>query len=529
MASLPKRIFTVATASAGILILFLGVQRILRSKEATVPIANRTAVALAAREEADADRSAAAAVPNARIAPDPGMIVLDALDVNLDTDEDLEQVVVVRDTVQTDGSIGILIADFKPEIGLWLRQWSAKTAAANPVSFAIQVKDLTGEGGSQLVCFGLDAQNRQTLSVFGSRAGQGSGGQGSGGQGAAYATLFSGSAERIELVEPPAQGAPDSPWTIVMDRASPSDTDPWAVMRTIHAWNPRSGSFRPISESLTPGQAIGQELAARVLTGDAAVFEHYIRGLWVRADDGRNLTAIDFDADQRRILCTDPSSTQIFDWKASSPAPTGLLAATVNETLPELMRLVEVQLAGADRIIIRVLDEQVLRISGTQTLNGEYRRAATAAPLFRMEPAAAAPVGGSWISDSGFLLSIEGDRFRARGLPSATENKTPRTDPDQVVSGAVSMFLLDGATVLDLVPVRADGIVEPPLRFHPRFGRADDPRPRAALMATDRDPDLLTLTPVRVRASRVEPLYRESIVLRRIIPDRFESGPGFSR
>lgn len=503
MVSLSKRLFAFAVALAIILILGLGARRILRSREASVPISSRTVMAVPVARPAN--RAAEGAAPNARIPAGPDKVVLDTVDLNLDTDEDLEQVVVVRDTIEPYAPIEILIADFRGEIGLWLRQWSVRTEAVNPVSFAIQVKDLRGDGGATLVCFGLDAKNRQTIGVFGAL-------------GPAYMTLFSGSAERIELLEPTQAAAA----AIVADRAMPTESDPFAMLRTIYRQDPRSGRFEPESESLLPGQAIGLDLASRVLTGDVAVFETYLGGLWEHAEPGRADTLIDFDVEGRRILCNDPSSTQVFVWKASSPASMGMLAATVNETLPDLIRLVEVRLAGADRISVRVLDAQVLRISSAQPLNGEYRRVrgnrGQAGAMHRLEPLATRPVQGTWIADSGFLLSVEGDRFRARGLPDRED-----------MAGAVSLFRLDGAEVLDLHPLRSDGTIRQPLRFHPRLAWSGDPRPVASHLAAAGEPDLLFLIPVEVSASGVGPRYTESMRLRRAQEDRAEKAGRVSR
>jgi len=473
---------------------------------AALPVAGRSAVVASGEPGSDPSGDSGNSRTQARIAPDPVEQVLDTIDINLDDDEDLEQVLTVRKPGSPGEAIRVVVADFQPENGTWFRLWSGDTLADKPVSFAIQVKDLVGDGGSELLCFGPDASGRQTLTVFKRTYGR---------NGQAFESIFSEAAESIEIDEADLKSTEEAKagaslsLSISVYRAVQDAENPLDRVKTVYRWSPSARRYRPGESESVPGAEIERDLRSKILTGDAEDFKAYIDGVWI-APGGEQRPRIDFDSDSGRISFQSDEANQVWKWSASSPSTSGLLAATVNESLPELLRLVDIQLTGPDRLRIRVLDEQVLRLGDRNIWNGDYVRLGAAdrgtAPSGaditednrqQMKPVRADFVAGYWMSSDGKVLAFEGTRFRSGG---AWEHR----------SGGFSLFGFGTDLILDLLPVDGNGVPQAPLRYI------------VLVPAVQSGPDRIRLRPVVLKSQDATLLYAPEIELRKISEDRME-------
>ncbi|MFA6366684.1 MAG: hypothetical protein WCX13_05805, partial [Candidatus Hydrogenedentales bacterium] len=133
---------------------------------ATLPVAGRVVEIEALSNKAGEAGEKSTAAQRSKINLEWGETLLDVIDMNLDDDEDLEQILIVKPANTQDGRISIVVADFQPNSSSYFRLWKGETLATKPNAVVVQPKDLLADGSVDLLCYGIDENNRQTLTVF---------------------------------------------------------------------------------------------------------------------------------------------------------------------------------------------------------------------------------------------------------------------------------------------------------------------------------------------------------------------------
>jgi hypothetical protein len=509
-------IFILACVLALGLVLFYFLRNNAESIQASVPVARRLAVVQTDVSGGQQD-SSLPRIPDAKIPPEQDEVVLDAIDLNLDSNEELEQVIVVRSARVLNSKVSIVIADFQPATGNYYRLWKGQTLASKPNAFVIQPRDLFGNGEIELLCFGLDEQNRQTLTIFARTHGKGP----------AYKTIFSEAGQNIVVSDISGEGVATSgsahqskiqyPEISVYVTASGAQS-PFDQTRIFYRWDIRNERYMKIGEEFVPGTNIESQAMANILTGSVSDFETYLNGLWVQSpSDNRGDTSVYFDTTNKHILLFSPSTQEEWDWESSSPGSTGILASSHDSTIPQLLRLFDIRLIGQDRIQLRVIDQQSIRFQVDEGWNGVYERkkgmedtsnskmkigpvsfdsvshsiaaklsTTGANSLLRIED-----LNGFYTSDTGVKLKI------VQGAFTLVEGKNH-------LRGYADIFSVESTPVLDLSLIN----------------HADIPSGRktyivSILSRQNGRPSRISLAPARVETDHVEPLYIPSLFFTR--------------
>lgn len=486
--------------AAGFFIFFLARMR-QENLEASLPVAGRIVDIGSPSDAPAANDAAKSASQRARIPAEWGETFLDAVDMNLDDDEDLEQVVIVKPASEN-GMISVVVADVQAGTGAYARAWKGETLAAKPTAVLVQPRDLLGDGSIDLLCFGIDAANRQTLTVF-RRAGTGS---------SLYRTVFAASGLSIAIEDQvPAQAA-----TITLYEEARSSASPLDQRRVVYAWNRLSRRFERASESLIPGENVEKRFVGSIVTGEAKDFETYLKGLWVReaaAPAPQPPTYLYFDPEGRRISIDSAREQQQWNWGESTAAFAGIYAPIVNGTVPEMIRVLGIDLVGVDKVRVSATTQQVVKFAVREDWNGTYRRYAGAGAM----PAGAfVPVPGS----GEIALPVEGaagadlrvgaavfEGFYADGAGSSLEmtgGAFALKLPGLEAKGDYTLFRNGDKAVLDLELVNDKSIPSGRLSYlvfvRPGKGRG---------IGT------LILSPAKILEGGAEPLYKPEIRLAR--------------
>lgn len=494
--------------AAGFFIFFLA-QRRQENLEASLPVAERI-VDLGSASSASADDAAVkSASQRAKIPAEWGETFLEAVDMNLDEDEDLEQVVIVKPAAEN-GLISVVVADVQPGTGAYVRAWKGETLAAKPTAVLVQPRDLLGDGSIDLLCFGIDAANRQTLTVF-RRAGAGS---------SLYRTVFSASGLSIAIEEPTSPAAslsvPPRAATIAVYEEARGGASPLDQRKVVYAWNRLSRRFERASEFAIPGENVEKRFVSGVVTGDARDFETYLKGLWVReinAAAPQPPTYLYFDPEGRKISIDSAREQQQWDWSQSTAAFAGIYAPIANGTVPEMIRVLGVDLVGVDKVRVSATTQQVVKFAVKEDWNGVYRRYAgdAAVPAGAFVPASA---------PEGIVLPVEGARgaslrigvagfegFYADGRGSSLDlsgGVFTLKRPGLSQKGSYSLFRDGEKAVLDLELIDEKSISSGRLSYlvsvRPGKGRG---------IGT------LILSPARILEGGAEPLYKPEMRLAR--------------
>ncbi|HWP69314.1 MAG TPA: hypothetical protein VN437_08425, partial [Rectinemataceae bacterium] len=213
--------------------------------QASLPVAGRMVDLGTSVGSENHGETSSPAKNRAKISPEWGETFLDTLDMNLDEDEDLEQVIVTKNSLAESAKISIVIADFQPATGSYYRLWKGETLASKPNAFVVQPRDLINDGSAELLCFGIDDSNYQTLTVF-KRASQGS---------SAYTRIFAATGLNIAVVEQADDASRGSAVINVFESAA-GGASPLDQKKTSYAWNPSRKAYSKEAEIFVPGANI---------------------------------------------------------------------------------------------------------------------------------------------------------------------------------------------------------------------------------------------------------------------------------
>lgn len=496
--------------AAGFFIFFLARMR-QENLEASLPVAGRI-VDLGSSSGASSEAEAAKpASQRAKIPAEWGETFLDAVDMNLDEDEDLEQVVIVKPASEN-GRISVAVADVQPGTGAYVRVWKGETLATKPTAVLVQPRDLLGDGSIDLLCFGIDATNRQTLTVF-RRAGAGS---------SLYRTVFAASGLSIAIEDPASPAASRSALsqaaTIAVYEEARGGASPLDQRKIIYFWNKYSRRFERGSENLIPGENVEKRFVSSVVTGKATDFETYLKGLWIRevnAAAPQPPTFLYFDPEGRKISIDSAREQQQWDWGQSTAAFAGIYAPIANGTVPEMIRVLGVDLVGVDKVRVSATTQQVVKFAVKEDWNGTYRRYAgeTAVSTQAFIPASGAgetpiPVEGA----EGRVLNVgiaDFEGFYADGEGSSLELSDGTFAlklPGRTEKGNFTLFRDGDKAVLDLELVDEKSIPSG------RMSYLVSVRP-----GKGRGIGTMILNPAKVLEGGAEPLYKPEIRFTRIV------------
>lgn len=325
---------------------------------ASLPVSGRLIDLSSVQEAPSSIAAGVGKTSRAKVSPEWGELILDALDLNLDEDEELEQVIVVRQSDSSVRNISIVVADFQPVTGSYFRTWKSETRATKTNAFIVQPRDLLHEGSTELLCFGLDDENRQTLDVF-RKIPKRSG----------YVEIISAAGVDI-AIEDEAERSSITVYEALENGSSRLDRK-----KTLFAWDSRRSKYTARSEVVVPGAAVEQLFLGDTLSGKASDFETYLQGLWLQSDAKVNTEiAIHFDRLNRKLTISDGGDIQEWNWSESNASKAGIYASIANSSLPELIQLLNIELIGMDKIRVRATSQQSVRFATRENWNGVFRR-----------------------------------------------------------------------------------------------------------------------------------------------------------
>ncbi|TXT41958.1 MAG: hypothetical protein FD137_2430 [Spirochaetes bacterium] len=297
----------------------------------------------------------------ARIPPEYNEVFLEALDINLDDDLDFEQLVVARPINGDPGGLFLIVVDIIPATGMYYRVWRGSTPVTKATTLAVQTRDLLKDGKLEILCFGIDAENNQSLTVF-RRTGKADG---------SYSTIFSVAGLDVAIVD----SLPDETVAIDLSLADPKEESPLDRIRIRYTWNARTERFVPERPQPIPGANIERNLIESIVTGDPKDFEQYLSGLWIRTSGETGLPVhLYFSPQRREILLQDGEVQQRWQWGESTHAYAGLRSPIHNALLSGMQRLLTVDLVGVDRIRVRAAVQQFHQFPIREAWNGIYER-----------------------------------------------------------------------------------------------------------------------------------------------------------
>lgn len=439
------------TIALGILVYYF-IQTRSSAAEANKPLAARKLVLDSSDRSQDAAASQAelAASMN-RISALPNEVILDVQSLNLDQDEGDEQILTVRKADRGGDKLSVVVADYVPQRKGWVRAWEGETLATKLTTFQIQTADLLGDHETDIICTGMDEANDQTMTVFHRVSPPQA-------ETLYYAPILALAADSLEVVMMErsegyqlgqTRGISLPIYAYRHDKDSENILD---QVRTTYAWDPRGGTYLAGAEEKVPGALVEKEMAAKVLTGNEADFESFLRGAWCesgKAPFDPTARLLVFDKAGKSIIFYSPDNQEDFDWNESHSTRYGIYASCQNESVPDLRRLMDIELTGAETISVRIFEDIQLKVDAQYSWDGSYARvpasiassalaSARSAPAFRLE--------GNYKGQDGSSMNFEGQRFTL-------------SSGGKVVKGGFVVYRLGSENVIQLSPLLDSGIV----------------------------------------------------------------------
>ncbi|TFG83735.1 MAG: pallilysin-related adhesin, partial [Spirochaetales bacterium] len=410
-----QRAFFVAVALAiGLTLFFLISPRIRGSSAASAPVRYRSIDASqtgAVKENTVDDRKITSAIKL-----NPNEILLDLYTFNLDYDEEEEQILIARCSDDTGNRILIVVADYSPGTRHWVRAWEGDTLATKVKTFQVAVYDMVGDHNLNIVCTGMNDANEQTMTVFWKTTPEG------GGQGLAFVKVFETAAGAV-LVEDAER--PDSyklgqtnaeSWPISVWRSDPGSANFLDQIKETWIWSFFDRSFVKTTEERIPGASIAQKMAAAILDGKAETFSAWLEGIWYKESQdplSKDALFLTFQPRDGSLLFSGQDVVEIYQWENSNPTRFGLYIAARNQSVRNLRRLMDIELAASDMINVRVFQDLRIKADVSGRWDGRYRRmSAEIAKSFRKTPSSAHFSGQNL---DGLYIAPDGSRLKLTG------------------------------------------------------------------------------------------------------------------
>jgi hypothetical protein len=383
-----------------------------------------------------------------RIPALPNEVILDVTSFNIDQEEEDEQILTVRKTDRADGRLSIVVADYIEQRKAWVRSWEGETLSTKLTTFTIQAKDLIGDHNLSIICMGMNDSGEQTITAFRRAANS-----------LEYSEALALAADSIEIGETErsegyqlGQANGDS-WPIYAYTRDKDSANILDQIKDKYAWDGRKGQYAKTGSERIPGAQVERETVSKVLTGSEKDFESFLQGVWYEA--GKSPTdptarLILFDKPSGSISFYKPEAQEVFRWTESHATHNGLYARGQNETVEDLVRLIDIELTGSDLVSIRVFEDLRMKMDAEDRWDGSFRR--------MPRDLSAVPGKGSGLSKP--ELKLEGP-YRARSgleLNFAPPRYSLKSTGQSLESGGFELYSLGGQTVLDLIAIKTGGL-----------------------------------------------------------------------
>ncbi len=435
---------------------------------ASRPVATRQIVAPSPGSANDQGGAADAAAgsPVNRVPALPNELMLNATSLNVDQDDDDEQVLTLRRTDQADGRLSIVVADYVQQRKSWVRAWAGDTLSTKLTTFSIQAKDLVGDHGITIICMGMDDENEQTLVAFREKASVDPEGTCSFEEVLSLAadSIQIGEAERSEAYQL-GQSKGDS-WPVYAYMRDKDSANLLDQVKERYAWDPKAGRYAKTGSERIPGAQVERETVAKVLTGSEKDFETFLQGVWYESD----MSPLDpaaklilFDKDSDSISFYRPEAQEVYRWTESHPTRYGLYVRCQNDSVDNLVRLMDIELTGSDIVAIRVFEDLQMKMDPEDRWDGSFRKMPRDLPKAAGDSSKAPGDAVSRDGSTGLAkpkLKVEGPYRSQDGseLSFAQPRYSLKAPSAPAESGSFELYSLGSDTVLDLVALKPDGL-----------------------------------------------------------------------
>lgn len=306
-------------------------------------------------------------------------VLLKLYSAELDSDPEDEQVLLVKKTDDPTQRIWLIVADYDGKRGTYERSWEDATEATNVKTFSLDVKDILGAHGRDLVCAGLDDSRNYTLTVFWREMGEAGGAL-------KYAAICRIKADGGVRVDEAARKdayllgqANDLPWRVLAYGYSKPGGASLDQVESTYEFDYVAKAYVKTGSRAISGATLGDDRLRSILDGDSAEgVKGLIAAMWYKADgpspESPAAQIIYFDPSGAAVVFFTETTQDVYVWKDQQRTKYGLYIATQNSARGNMERFVTVDVAGAEELSVKVYDDISLKIGIRGSWDGQYKK-----------------------------------------------------------------------------------------------------------------------------------------------------------
>lgn len=298
------------------------------------------------------------------------------IDLNADTYDD--EVVVIRKA--SERNLVILSALYNPETAEYYRIKEISTEIESTKTFTLMGMDMIGSHQNALIYQGMDDHENTIMKIYMCEQGEEGMELVQIGNFISDGTIFISQTERSEAYELSlAKGASYSVWVYKSDLfGNNTETDPSKALNQIqqeYKWNNLSKKYELSQEIKVAASRLEAAELSKIQDGTVESFASFLDGLWYKTSNvDSNFRYFFFDYKNREIIQFLGDKQEIYQWEISRLRHNGIYISTVNSSITNLHRRIDIGLMGMDQIKITTWDDVNLVIKEDNLWDGTYKR-----------------------------------------------------------------------------------------------------------------------------------------------------------
>ena len=316
-------------------------------------------------------------IATALIALNFGETLLNAISIDINGDTFDDQVVSI---LKSDSPYIYLVTGiYNAKSNIYQRVSEIETNISQLETFSFSVLDITGDHINSLTFSGINEKGESVLKVF----------------------KASGTKRRFEYDLIADLSADGSIFIQQLQRSDPysfsqtkGESFPIRVyssdssrnknsldqIQTLYDWDENANRYVKISENRVAGKKTAASELAKIQ--NSLGFEEYLNGLWFKSSSSdASLRYIFFDPTKRELIFSTESTQEPYNWNTTSTRRNGVHITSMNKSINNLMRRVDIVLNDVDEIKVRVNDEVKMAIAEETLWDGTYKKISTKTAL----------------------------------------------------------------------------------------------------------------------------------------------------
>lgn len=326
---------------------------------------------------------------------------------DLDTDPELEQVIVVFDRSFPQNPMELLVVENDPERDFKYIAWRSRLNTVGRNTLFVQVLDLTADNVKEIVVTGVNSSGKQVITVFKRNP--------TVSPAVAYENIFTKAVNGVIEIQKnlldegfDRQSGSQTAYPIVIEELeSDPGSETISILRSIWNYRLQDNTFVVSRiERLTRKAVIGgsltdySDLSLEQLTAR-------LEGLWIKEDSER--ITLDFRPIEKVFVIGLGETAEIFEWLATQ-RPRGNLLNVLGSNILTLSKRIPLQMQ-MNLLVAR--DDQLLVLSSfpDDFFQGTYRKNASALPT-DAQARTAPELDGEFIGDDNLRITFQNPQLR---------------------------------------------------------------------------------------------------------------------